>query len=191
MKPPPAARYEDLLEVPDHRVAEILDGTLYTHPRPAARHARVGSRLGMDLGGPYDGEPDGTDRPGGWWILDEPELHLADDILVPDLAGWRRDRMPVIPDVAYFTLAPDWVCEVLSPSTARLDRTLKMQIYAREGVRYLWMVDPLAQTLESYQLEVERWLLLRTWGAAERARVVPFDGIELELSRWWIAPPNP
>ena len=114
----PRATYQDVLEAPAHGVAEIVDGTLYTHPRPAMPHALASSRLGFDLGGPFDRARGG---PGGWWIIDEPELHLGEDILVPDLAGWRRERMPDYPETAYVTLAPDWVCEVLSASTRRLE----------------------------------------------------------------------
>ena len=112
------ATYQDVLDAPAHRVAEIVEGTLHTHPRPAMPHALASSQLGAELGGAFGRSRGGR---GGWWIIDEPELHLGEDILVPDLAGWRRERMPVYPDTAYVTLAPDWVCEVLSASTRRLD----------------------------------------------------------------------
>src|SRR5687768_370509 len=128
------ATYEDLVQVPDHQVAEILDGELIVTPRPALRHAGASSMLGGHLVGPFQV---GRGGPGGWWILDEPELHLADDIVVPDLAGWRHEHLPVVPDAAYLTLAPDWVCEVISPATERMDRSRKMRIYAREGVTHL------------------------------------------------------
>jgi Uma2 family endonuclease len=121
------ATYEDLLQVPEHLVAEIIHGQLVTHPRPAPRHARASSSLGDELVSPFD---KGRGGPGGWWILDEPELHLGAHVLVPDLAGWRRERMRSLPDTAWFELAPDWVCEVLSPGTARLDRVEKLPIYA-------------------------------------------------------------
>ena len=139
------ATYDDLVKVPDIQVAEIVDGELHASPRPAPRHARAGSLLGAAITGPYDR---GLGGPGGWWILDEPELHVGRNVLVPDLAGWRRTRMPRLPDTAFFPLAPDWVCEVLSPSTASLDRAKKLAIYAREGVAHAWIVDPLAGTLE-------------------------------------------
>jgi Uma2 family endonuclease len=132
--PRPRARpatYDDLIEVPDHLVAEIIDGELHTTPRPAPRYADASSGLGGALRGPFDR---GRGGPGGWRILDEPELHLGPDVLVPDLAGWRRERLPALPDEAYFTLAPDWVCEVLSPSTMALDRTRKLAVYVREQV---------------------------------------------------------
>ena len=175
------ATYEDLLAVPDHLVAEILDGDLYTFPRPAVPHAIATSRLGGDLDGPFER---GRGGPGGWWILFEPELHLADDILVPDLAGWRRERVPEIPRGAYITLAPDWVCETLSPSTEAIDRGKKLRIYARERVGHLWLINPDTETLEAYRLEGERWLLLNTWSGDVAARVEPFEAIEIEL--WWL-----
>ena len=134
------ATYDDLLAVPDHLVAEILDGELIVSPRPAARHARAGSAIGSVVFDRFDGPPGGPDAPGGWCILFEPELHLGPDVLVPDVAGWRVERMPSVPDVAAFTLAPDWVCEVVSPRTASIDRSRKMPIYAREGVRHAWLL---------------------------------------------------
>jgi Uma2 family endonuclease len=133
------ATYEDLLNVPDHLVAEILDGDLYTTPRPAPRHADASSGSGAALRGPFDR---GRGGPGGWRILDEPEWHLASDVLVPDLAGWRRERLPRLPEEAFFSLAPDWICEVLSPATAAIDRVKKLSIYGREGVPHAWLVDP-------------------------------------------------
>ena len=176
------ATYEDLLAVPEPLVAEILDGALITHPRPGAPHARAASRLGMDLGGPFDR---GRGGPGGWLILDEPELHLHPDVVVPDLAGWRRERMPEMPDGAAFELAPDWACEVLSPSTASVDRTVKMSIYARERVGHVWLVHPLDRTLEAYRLETGRWVVVGTWKDDDRARIEPFEAIELELAAFW------
>ena len=152
------ATYEDLLKVPDILIAEIVDGELLTFPRPASPHAQVTSTVNQDLG-PFSRRPGGPGGPGGWWVLFEPELHLGADILVPDLAGWRRERMPVLKDVAYFELAPDWVCEVVSPSTARVDRPRKMPVYARERVSHLWIVHPGLQTLEVYRLEGQRWMV--------------------------------
>jgi len=176
------ATYDDLLAVPDHLVAEILDGELHTSPRPAPRHARATTGLIGDLFGPFD---HGRGGPGGWWIFVEPELHLRGDVLVPDLAGWRRTRLPAMPGEAFFTLAPDWVCETLSPSTERIDRGKKLAIYAREGVGHLWLVNPIAETLEAYRLEQGRWLLLVTHAGDVAARVEPFDAVELELWRLW------
>lgn len=186
---PPARRratYQDVLDAPEHVVAEIIDGELYTSPRPASPHARASSAIGSDLFGSFDGPPNGSGKPGGWWILYEPELHLGLDILVPDLAGWRQERMPQIPNVPYFTQAPDWVCEVVSPSSGRLDRVRKMRIYAREQIGYAWLVDPLQQTLEVYRLEAGHWVVSSTHGGAELARAEPFDALELTIDRWWL-----
>lgn len=176
------ATYEDLMKVPDHLVAEIVDGELFTSPRPASRHARAASGLGGKLVPPFD---HGHGGPGGWWILDEPELHLGGDILVPDLAGWRRKRMPSYPDVTFFELPPDWVCEVVSPSTGRLDRVRKMPKYAANQVAHLWLVDPLQRTLEIFRLERGHWLLLATHGDDEKVRAEPFEAIEIDLSQLW------
>ena len=141
------ATYEDLFEVPDNLVAEIIYGHLYTSPRPAPRHARASSILGAKVTDPYDV---GNGGPGGWWIIIEPEVHFIRDteVLVPDIAGWRRQRMPDIPRDHRFEVVPDWVCEILSPSTAGKDREIKLPIYAHYGVQYVWLVDPLARTLE-------------------------------------------
>ena len=176
------ATYQDVLDAPAHRVAEIVDGTLYTQPRPAPRHAVASSRLGIDLGGPFDR---GRGGPGGWWILDEPELHLGEDILVPDLAGWRRERMAELPDTAYFTLAPDWVCEVLSASTRRLDLHEKRPVYAREGVGHLWLVDPTDRTLEAFELREGQWVLIASAKDDDPVSIRPFDAITFSLGDLW------
>ncbi len=176
------ATYQDILDAPANMVAEIVDGVLHTHPRPAVRHSRAASRLGGDLDGPFDR---GRGGPGGWIILDEPESHLGEDVVVPDLAGWRRTRMPTLPiDDAAISLAPDWVCEVLSPSTQALDRTEKMDVYAREGVAHLWLVDPKSRTLEVYRLE-GKWMRVATHRDDAIVRAEPFDAIELELGALW------
>jgi Uma2 family endonuclease len=181
----PAATYDDLLAVPDHLVAEILDGELYTSPRPAPRHADASAGLGGALRGPFDR---GRGGPGGWRILGEPELHLGRDVIVPDLAGWRRDRMPRLPDEAFFPVAPDWVCEVLSPSTAAIDRVKKLTIYARESVSHAWLVDPLAQTLEVFRLDDGRWTLVGTWAGTDNVRAEPFEALDLDLTLLWDDP---
>ena len=173
------ATYEDLCRVPDHKVAEILDGELIVSPRQALRHAQAKTLLGGILGRAFDL---GLSGPGGWQILFEPELHLRDDILVPDLAAWRRERLPLVPDAAYMTLAPDWACEVISPSTERMDQSRKMRVYAREEVRHLWLLDPLVRTLEVLRLEDVRWVVLATPGDSDVVRVEPFDAIEIGLS---------
>ena len=147
------ATYEDLMEVSDLKVAEILEGELYASPRPAVPHALATSVLGIEIGGPFQ---QGRGGPGGWWILDEPELHLSQDVVVPDLAGWRRERMAALPDAPAIALAPDWVCEVLSPSTEAIDRVPKLRIYAREGVGHVWLINPVTRTLEALRLETAR-----------------------------------
>jgi Uma2 family endonuclease len=179
------ATYEDLVKLPDNLVAEILDGELHASPRPAPPHAVAGSSVGGLLVSHYHF---GHGGPGGWWILDEPELHLGPDVLVPDLAGWRRSRMPHRPETAYFPLAPDWVCEVLSPSTLQIDRARKLAIYAREGVAHAWLVDPIAQTLEVLRLERGRWVILGTHVGDEVVRAEPFVEIDLELRLLWAEP---
>jgi Uma2 family endonuclease len=181
----PRATYEDVLNAPEHKVAEILDGELFLSPRPAPRHAVAASRLGRVLG-PFDDDPGG---PGGWWILDEPELHFGEHVVVPDLAGWRRERMPAIPDEAFFSLAPDWVCEVLSPSTARIDRTRKLRIYAEAGVAYAWLVNATERTLEVLRLRDGAWTIVAVFGDADRVSAEPFREVPLELGRIWADPP--
>ena len=176
------ATYDDLLKVPAHLVAEILDGELHTSPRPAPRHADAASGLGGALRGPFDR---GRGGPGGWRILFEPELHLGVDVVVPDLAGWRRDRLPTLPEEAYVSVAPDWICEVLSPSTASLDRVKKMAVYARERVAHVWLVDPIGHTLEVLRLDGGRWTILATWANADVVRAEPFDAFELDLTLLW------
>jgi Uma2 family endonuclease len=185
-KPKPRPTYKDVLDAPEHVVAELLFGVLYTFPRPAPRHTRVASRLGVDIGGPFDGD---SAKPGGWIILDEPELHFGkppdEDILVLDLAGWRRSRMKRLPEEAYFTLAPDWTCEILSASTQALDRSDKMTIYAREGVKHAWLVDPIAKTLEVYRLRAKAWVRVKVFRDDAKVRADPFAAIELDLARLW------
>ncbi len=182
---PPGTRpatYADLLALPEHVVGEIIAGELIVSPRPAPRHAVASSVLGGEIGPPYHG---GRGGPGGWWILDEPELHFGDDVLVPDLAGWRRERMPVVPDTAYFTLAPDWICEVLSPSTARLDRASKLGVYAREGVRHVWLIDPIQRLLEVLRLEGQQWTIVAIHANDDEVHADPFDAIVLSLRLLW------
>ena len=176
------ATYQDVRDAPPRKVAEVIAGTLHTHPRPASRHAWASSRLGGRLDGPFN---PGAGGPGGWWIIDEPELHLGADIVVPDLAGWRHETMPEYPDAAFFTIAPDWACEVLSPSTRRLDQGEKRNLYAREGVRHLWFVDPDARTLEAFELREGHWLLLATLVDDVPVSRPPFDAITFPLNALW------
>ena len=174
------ATYEDLAGLADNLVGEIVEGELHATPRPALRHAHAGSRLGQVLL-PAFNHP----GPGGWCLLYEPELHLGADILVPDWAGWRRERMPRVPDAAFSLLAPDWVCEILSPSTVAFDRSRKLAVYAREEVAHLWLVDPAALTLEVLQLDAHRWSILETRLGNEVVRVPPFQEVEMRLSLLW------
>lgn len=176
------ATYQDILDAPEHHVAEILSGTLYTHPRPAVPHAEAASVLGMDLGAAFHR---GRGGPGGWIILDEPELHLGEDVMVPDLAGWRRERMATAPRDPFLVLAPDWACEVLSPSTVLVDRRRKMPLYAEHGVRHLWFVDPLARLVEVFRLDGPSYRHCVTAGEDEVVRLEPFEAIELELGALW------
>ncbi|KYF52819.1 hypothetical protein BE08_10680 [Sorangium cellulosum] len=184
------ATYADLEAVPPNKVAELIGGVLHVMPRPAPRHAQAETELATELVGAFGR---GRGGPGGWRILVEPELHFPDpdapgeiDALVPDLAGWRRERMPELPETAYFALAPDWICEVPSASTEDVDRHEKMPVYAREGVRQAWLVDPIARTLEIYALgEDRRWGPAVVHRDAARVRAQPFDAIELDLSVLW------
>ena len=143
------ATYQDVLDAPEHMVAELIDGALHLHPRPSFLHGQAASSLGDELVSPFQ---KGRGGPGGWRILDEPELHLGEDVLVPDLAGWRRERMPELPSEHWTSIVPDWVCEVLSPSTRSVDLTDKRRIYAGAGVGHLWLIDPEARTLEAFAL---------------------------------------
>ena len=178
----PQATYQDVLDAPPHEVAEIVDGLLYTNPRPAAPHALASSLLGYYLTGPFQV---GQGGPGGWWIIDEPELHLGDDVLVPDIAGWRRARMPIYPKTAYFTLSPDWVCEILSPSTRKLDLETKRPVYAREGVRHLWLVDPAERTLEAFECTAGEWTRIATAADDEPVQIAPFEAVSFSLADLW------
>jgi hypothetical protein len=184
---PPPASYDDIRALPEHMVGEIVDGRLYTRPRPAPQHALAASGLGMELGPPFQFGRGGG--PGGWWIVDEPELHLGAQVLVPDLAGWRRERLPTMPDTAWFELAPDWVCEVLSPGSARHDRVRKMRVCAQHAVPGCWLLDPLARTLEVFTLAQGQWRVESTHEGEETVRAVPFEAVALALGDLWPPPP--
>ncbi|HRE88557.1 MAG TPA: Uma2 family endonuclease [Myxococcota bacterium] len=184
------ATYDDILAAPEHMVAELLNGELYLSPRPKPRHSRAASRLGMSLGG-FDGDAVGEGF-GGWWIFSKLELHLDSDVMVPDLAGWRRERLPVIPDTQGIELAPDWVCEVASPSTRRHDRMIKAALYLEHGVRWMWLVTPNEETVEVFEQDGGRWVLAKTAVGDEPARLPPFDATELDVGAWWqIGPREP
>jgi len=176
--------YAQLLALPEHVIGEIINGQLYTQPRPASPHVVASFALGGELYGPYH---KGRGGPGGWWILVEPELHLIRDteVLVPDLAGWRRERLPKMPDGHRFEVVPDWVCEILSPSTAKTDRIEKMPIYAHYGVPYLWLVDPQAKTLEVFERDEQSWTLLNLFQANDAVQALPFQDITIALQDLW------
>jgi Uma2 family endonuclease len=183
------ATYEDVLRAPLDKVAEVVSGELVINPRPRLEHQTVAGCMQTDLG-PFARKPGGPKGPGGWRILPEPELHLHDDIVVPDLAGWRRDRMLKSPQGPYTTLSPDWICEILSPSTAGHDRVAKMRIYLREHVGHVWLVDPAMRAIEVFLPESDRWVLAQTAVGSAPVRLPPFAEVELELSRWWGETPD-
>ncbi len=179
------ATYDDLAGLPENVVGEIIGGDLYATPRPRAGHARLQLALGACVQTAFGARTGGI---GGWWLLSEPELRLGPDTLVPDLAGWRRERLPEVPGAApWHALAPDWVCEILSPSTSGWDRTHKLPVYARERVGYAWLVDPDARTLEVYCLAGGSWRLVAAHGGDERVFPEPFAAVEFDLSEWWPA----
>ena len=179
------ATYQDVLEAPPHYVAEIVDGKLYTHPRPAPLHALAVGRLLTIIMSSFHF---GRGGPGGWWILREPEIHLGEDVVVPNITGWRRKRMPRLPTGAYCTLAPDWVCEALSSLTRKLDLGGKSAVYAREGVAYHWFVDSDAQSLAAFELRDSQWELIDALYNDATVSLPPFEAISFNLAELW--PPN-
>ncbi|RKG58448.1 Uma2 family endonuclease [Corallococcus sp. CA054B] len=176
------ATYADLEALPSNQVGEIVNGELHASPRPATEHSSAAMQLATELNNPFGR---GRGGPGGWLFLFEPELHLGKDVLVPDIAGWRRERVSKMPKVVGVKMAPDWLCEVLSPSTSRLDRFRKLPIYAREGVKHVWLVDPLQYTLEVFRLEGSHYLLVGTHQDAETVHAEPFEALPLELKVLW------
>jgi Uma2 family endonuclease len=178
------ATYEDLHSIPENAVGEIINGELIVTPRPSKQHGFSAYALGGELVPPYQFGRGGG--PGGWVIIGEPEIKFGEDFLVPDIAAWRRERFPLQEETNWVSVNPDWIAEILSSSTVRVDRTRKMAIYARHGVPHLWLIDPLARTLEAYRLEVKGWLLQGVHGESERVRVEPFAEIEIDLRNLWI-----
>lgn len=176
------ATYADLEAVPPHLVAEIIDGVLRTHPRPSPRHSATAGSLIDELTSPFQ---KGRGGPGGWVFAVEPELHLGQHVLVPDIAAWRRERMPAAPETSYFDVAPDWICEVLSGSTEVRDRTVKMRAYAEQGVAFLWLIDPRQQFLEAFELIDGRWVKTGGWMSDDTVRARPFETISISLADLW------
>lgn len=179
--------YADVEALPPHVVGEIIAGELVVSPRPSPPHAQTASALGFVIGGPFGF---GAGGPGGWWIVDEPELRLGIDPdfdpVVPDLAGWRRERMPHLPQTSWFDGVPDWICEVLSPSTEATDRADKLPFYARAGVRHAWLVDPILFTVEICRLlDDGGWRLVATHRGNVTVRAEPFDAVEINLALLW------
>jgi Uma2 family endonuclease len=179
-----ATPYDQLLQLPQGLIGEIFDGQLRAQPRPGAAHILASSRLGADLDGPFGR---GRGGPGGWWILDEPEIHFELDrvVIVPDIAGWRKTRLSRLPEGHKVEWVPDWVCEVFSPSTKSVDREEKMPLYASYGVPFAWLVDPKARTLEAYELRGDVWVALGLFRDDDRVAVKPFEAITLQLNDLW------
>lgn len=177
--------YDQLLALPEGLTGEILDGQLYTQPRPKGPHAWAEIVLGSRLLDPFNF---GRGGPGGWWIFTEPEIHFVRDleVAVPDLAGWRKEKMPNIPRDHRFEVVPDWACEILSPATESKDRKIKMPLYARYGVGYLWLIDPEAKVLEAYELAKGEWCLLGVFHGQEPIQVAPFAEVALALGELWV-----
>jgi Uma2 family endonuclease len=188
---PRKAAWDDLLRLGEDVRAEVLAGELVVPPAPLPRHSNPQRALGRFVGGPYH-DDDGRGGPGGWWIFVEVDLRLGPhDIVRPDLSGWRRERLSDPGDTRPIDVVPDWVCEVTSPSTASRDRVAKRALYARAGVRYYWIVDPDARTLEAMQLMDAQWVELGAWGDGDRARIAPFDAVELEIERLFLPKTEP
>ena len=174
--------YDDLCSLPENLTGEILNGQLHTHPRPAPKHIQAESVLNRKIGRWYSDE-----IPGGWWILAEPEIHFIrkKKVCAPDLAGWRKERMPVLPETAYFEIAPDWICEILSDSTESKDRKIKMPIYAKNKVCFAWLVDPIKKTLEAFELVSGEWVEIGSFKNDDQVSIKPFDAISISLSDLW------
>ena len=188
-KPKPrSATYADIEALPTHVVGQIAFGVLHAHPRPAPRHSRSATAVSGELWNPFER---GRGGPGGWVLLVEPELHLGEHVVVPDIAGWRRERLPRLPDTAYIETPPDWICEVLSPATARFDRTDKLAVYAAFAVKHCWYVDPLARTLEVFALAGDKWLIAQTYKDAEPVAAPPFEVHSFALDVLWADEPAP
>lgn len=176
--------YRAIQALPEGVTGEIIGGQLHTQPRPAGPHALASSNLGIDLGSRYSR---GYGGPGGWWIIDEPEIHFVRDteILVPDLAGWRRERMPNLPGDQRFEVVPDWVCEILSAATASKDREIKMPLYAKYGVAHAWLVDPGERALEAYELAGGEWVAIGTWSGEQTVEAAPFEQAVFPVADLW------
>lgn len=186
------ATYDDLLALPEGVKAEVIHGALVVPPAPLPRHSSVQGKLRRFIGGPFD-DDDGLGGPGGWWIFLEVDVRFAQHVIVkPDLAGWRRERLPDPWDVRPIDVAPDWICEVISPSNAGVDRVTKRSLYAEAGVGHYWIADPAARTLETYRLDraTKHWVDSGAFDATAVAHVLPFESVALDLSRIFPPPPK-
>jgi Uma2 family endonuclease len=179
---PKRATYADVEAAPEGLVAEIIHGQLMTHPRPSFRHGAAATALAGELGGPFQ---KGKGGPGGWIFFIEVEIKFSEDLLVPDLSAWRIENVPGEPERNYFTTRPDWVCEILSASTEKRDRSLKMNIYGEAGVPHMWLIDPRLQLLEAMELDNKGWTKIGTWNSADVVRAAPFDAISFSLADLW------
>ena len=176
--------YEELSQLPENMVGQILNGELVVSPRPSPEHSNAGSMLGVHLGGPFQV---GRGGPGGWWILDEPEVHIDETAFVPDLAGWKKTRLVEKPKKSFFELTPDWVCEVISPSSVRHDKITKMNLYSQFRIPHYWLVDPANQSLEVFELQAEKWVLHSLYTKDDKVSAPPFQAIEFDLGDlWWV-----
>lgn len=185
---PPEPTYADLEALPEHVRGEIIDRELLMSPRPAPRHIRSATKLASFLSRAFD---DGLDGPGGWWILSEPELRLRGECLIPDIAGWRLGTLPELPETSAFEVAPDWVCEVISPSTERLDRGRKLAAYARHRVTHVWLLNPVSRTVEILRRSADVWVLVKVHDNDDALVAEPFEAVPLEVHRLWHPPAEP
>jgi Uma2 family endonuclease len=177
------ATYDDIRRLPEGMNGEIVDGELFASPRPTMGHANVASALTYELTGPFGR---GKGGPGGWWIVGEPELHLGTNVLIPDLAGWRLERVPKRTNAPFMELAPDWICEITSPSTASFDRVRKLPVYLKAGVTYAWTVDPSTRIIQALRRETDRWVVIGDFPGDTPARIEPFEAHELDLRTLWL-----
>ena len=187
-RPKKRATYEDLCALPEGTRAELMGGEIVTLPAPMPRHLSVRRALGRFVGGPFD-DDDGYGGPGGWWLFPECDVRLGENVVRPDMAGWRRERLPS-PDVRPIDVVPDWICEVVSPSNEAYDRVTKRRLYAASGVAFYWIVDTEARTLEAYELRDARWVEVGTYDENDLARIAPFEAVELPIARLFLPPHN-
>jgi Uma2 family endonuclease len=177
------ATFADLHKIPPTWRGEVIDGTLYAFPRPYPLHANIKGLLTAELNNAFDR---GRSGPGGWRILGEPGIqHPRAPEYSPDLAGWRRERLPQLPRNKTITVVPDWVCEILSPTTGSYDQTVKRRFYAEIGVAYLWYIAPDYRSLTVSKVENGKWLELGVHGRDEKVHAEPFEAIEINLAEWW------